>query len=229
MAVGYEVAGRSNTPQPHGYGQEWDKAGIEADWPPPTPDRMNMVTVLWPVSDPRRFVSRAFPGASPKSDIMLSTMTSLPRTPCRALRMLSSISSIRPRCWEKPCAINASLGALLRFHTAVISSRNTSQPHHRATWTSAGCPPPGMWVLFIRFHVGTTTTAGDTSFFRSNTTAGSRQLIASDLRGYSVISTTYLSRSEPIKVTPDFSFRGRTAFRNIQNTSTGQPESGQWR
>ncbi|MFN8181509.1 MAG: S8/S53 family peptidase [Bacteroidia bacterium] len=209
----------SNTPQPYGYGQEWDKAGIDAGLATAHngQDEYGHGCYVAGIGSGDGSSVGHFQGVAPKSDIIVvnydfTAQDTLPRV-AHAVEYIFNKAALL----GKPCVINASLGDYYGSHdgrdlqSQYIRNLIIAQPG-RALVAAAG----NVGIVYP-FHVGTTTTAGDTSFswFKYNSgIPGAYCQIFADTADFNNISFAIGAD----KVTPDFSFRGRTAFRNIQNT-----------
>lgn len=208
-----------NTPQPYGYGQEWDKAGIDAGLATAHTgqDEYGHGCYVSGIGSGDGSSVGHFQGVAPKSDLIVvnydfTAQDTLPRVAHAVEYIFNKAAQL-----GKPCVINASLGDYYGSHdgrdlqSQYIRNLIIAQPG-RALVAAAG----NVGVVYP-FHVGTTTVAGDTSFtwFKYNSgIPGAYCQIFADTADFNNISFAIGAD----KVSPDFSFRGRTAFRNIRNT-----------
>lgn len=209
----------SNTPQPYGYGQEWDKAGINAGLATAHTgqDEYGHGCYVSGIGSGDGSSVADFQGVAPKSELIVvnydfTAQDTLPRVAHAVEYIFNKAAQL-----GKPCVINASLGDYYGSHdgrdlqSQYIRNLIIAQPG-RTLVAAAG----NVGVVYP-FHVRSTTTVGDTSFtwFKYNSDIpGAYCQIFADTADFNNVSFAIGAD----KVTPDFSFRGRTAFRTIQNT-----------
>ncbi len=208
----------SNTPQPYGYGQEWSAADIDNGLAVSHTgeDQYGHGTYVAGIGSGNGFATGNFRGVAPESDIMIvsydfNATDTVPRM-AHAIDYLFSKAVLA----GKPCVINASLGDYIGSHDgrdlqSQFISNLINMQSGRVVVAAAGN------IGLYPFHVGRTSTGGDTAFtwFKYNAAYGGAYIqLFGDTADFSQISFAIGAD----KVSPYFDQRGILPFTNISST-----------
>jgi len=208
----------ANTPMPYGYGQEWSAADIDNGLANAhtAEDEFGHGTYVAGIGSGNGRAVGHFQGVAPESDIMVVSFDfAAADTVSRIVHAIDYLFA-KANVLGKPCVINASLGDYYGSHdgkdlqSQFISNLITAQAG-RVVVAAAGN------IGLYPFHVGRTSNVGDTTFtwFKYNAAYGGAYIqVFADTADFNQIS--YAIGAD--KITPDFSFRGSTAYSGIAST-----------
>ncbi|TAH38793.1 MAG: hypothetical protein EYC69_13990 [Bacteroidetes bacterium] len=208
----------ANTPQPYGYGQEWNASDIDNGLAisHTGEDEYGHGTYVAGIGSGNGAALGHFQGVAPESDIMVVSFDfGATDTVSRIVHAISYLFE-KANLLGKPCVINASLGDYIGSHdgkdlqSQFISYLINSQPG-RVVVAAAGN------IGLYPFHLGRTSSAGDTTFtwFKYNSGFGAAYVqIFADTADFRQIS--YAIGVD--KIAPYFSHRGSTPFANVMST-----------
>jgi subtilisin family serine protease len=209
----------TNSPQPYGYGQEWSEADINNGLASSHTgeDQYGHGTYVTGIAASNGRAVGHFQGVAPATDLIIvgydfSAQDAVPRLSHAVEYIFNKAQAL-----GKPCVINASLGDYMGSHDgqdleSQYISNLIDQQSGRVVVAAAG----NVGVVYP-FHVGTTTTTGDTSFtwFRYNASVpGAYIAVYADTAQFRNVQFAVGAD----KVVPYYSFRGRTSFINVTPT-----------
>ncbi|REJ80455.1 MAG: T9SS C-terminal target domain-containing protein [Bacteroidetes bacterium] len=207
-----------NTPMPYGYGQEWNASEINLGMSSAHTGEAQFGhgNYVAGIGSGNGRATGNFKGVAPNTDIIVVSYDF--NAADTVSRMAHAVSYIfnRANAMGKPCVINASLGEYYGSHdgrdlqSRFISNLIIQQPGRvvvAAAGNAGGIP----------FHVGNSTSAGDTTFtwFRYNSTFGGAyvQLFGDTL---SMNDITFSIGAD--KISPNYEFRGATPYSTVAST-----------
>ncbi len=208
----------ANTPQPYGYGQEWNAADIDNGLAASHTgeDVFGHGTYVAGIGSGNGRAVGHFEGVAPESDLLIvsydfDAQDTVPR-------MAHAIDYLYAKATQlgKPCVINASLGDYYGSHDgkdlqSQFISNLINLQSGRVVVAAAGN------IGLYPYHVGKTSSVGDTSFtwFKYNTSyAGAYVQIFADTADFNQIE--YSIGAD--QVSPYFEFRGATPYSGISST-----------
>ncbi|MFM9026711.1 MAG: S8 family serine peptidase [Bacteroidota bacterium] len=212
----------SNTPQPYGYGQEWDQSQIDAGQSAAHTGQQEYghgTYVAGIGSGNGRAIGHQ-QGVAPESDIIIvnydfAANDNVPRIAHAVEYIFNKASQL-----GKPCVINASLGDYYGSHDgrdleSIYISNLISQQSGRVMVAAAG----NIGVTYP-FHIGKTVQTGDTSFtwFKFNPSIGAAyaQIFADSIDMRNMRFNVSVD-----KVTPYCEARASLPWRSIFNVTSG--------
>lgn len=209
----------ANTPQPYGYGQEWNAAQIDSGLAAAHTGEAEYGhgTYCTGIAAGNGSAVGHFQGVAPKSELIIVSFDFTSQDTVSRLAHAVEYIYTKAQQLGKPCVINASLGDYYGSHDGLdlesqyISNLISQQPG-RVLVAAAG----NVGVMYP-FHVGRTSTVGDTMFswFKYNAgIPGAYIQVFADTADFNPIRYSI----GVDKVTPYYDFRGQTTFTTIAST-----------